>query len=44
MSITQLIVDLEEQVGLSEQGANVGGFPCGVIVGVVFVLAPVAKR
>lgn len=38
MSITQLIVDLEEQVELAAEGANVGGFPCGVVGGIVFVL------
>ncbi len=39
MSITKLIVELEEQIELSGEGANVGGFPCGVVAGVVFILA-----
>jgi hypothetical protein len=38
MSIENLIVDLEESVELPEAGANVGGFPCGVVGGVVYIL------
>ena len=32
------IVDLEEEVHSSFSGMNIGGFPCGAFLGVVFVL------
>jgi len=34
MSIEHLV----EAIELADSGANVGGFPCGVVAGIIFVL------
>jgi len=38
MSIEHLVADLDEAIELADSGANVGGFPCGVVAGIIFVL------
>jgi hypothetical protein len=38
MNIESFICELEERVEISENGANIGGFPCGVVRGVILLL------
>jgi hypothetical protein len=38
VNIEHMIVPLQEPVALSTVGANIGGFPCGVVGGLIFIL------
>ena len=38
MKIESMIVELEEDITMAASGANVGGFPCGVVRGVIYAL------
>jgi hypothetical protein len=38
MNIEHMIVEIEESVHMAAAGANIGGFPCGVVRGVIYVL------